>query len=426
MSPFGWPEESAKEDLDYFNPTNVLVTAPEIIFLWVARMVMANTKFMGRLPFTSVYFNATVCDKKGRKFSKTLGNGIDPLEVVDQHGADAVRYTAISLAPLGGRVMMAVEDFDHGARFMNKIWNAARFVFSYLKNGDQLPSLSAVSLQAKDHWLLQEYARTATEMNQFLEQFRVNEAVEKLYHFIWGSICDWGLECAKADLKSNDSKSRLASLSVLTYVLDGAMRLAHPVMPFITEEIYQKLPPHPDLERAASIVIAPYPSEVFSADSEQAESWQKIQDLIGKIRSTRQTSGIPPKTELAVQIQCAPELAAAIRAAEPWIQTLARVSEVTAATQITAPKACLSAVGTGFELYIPAAGLIDIAEELKRLQLEQSRLKKVIVGIEKKLNNKNFMDRAPEDVRAQTKAQFDNLEMQIQGIAKNLKSLQAE
>lgn len=423
MSPFGWAEDKKNEDLEYFNPTDVLVTAPEIIFLWVARMVMANTKFMKRLPFTNIYFNATVCDKKGRKFSKTLGNGIDPLEVVEKHGADAVRYTAISLAPLGGRVMMSVDDFDHGARFMNKIWNAARLLFSNLKEGDELPTIASLQLKAKDHWLLSEYAKTTGEVNNFLEQFRVNDAVDKLYHFIWGAFCDWGLECAKSDLKSDDDSKRLHSLSILIYVLDGALRLAHPVMPFITEEIWQKLPAHPDIKKEESIVIAAYPETSFAADKASAENWQRVQELISTVRSTRQTAKIAPKVELDLLVKCSDDFARVLMKASPWITSLARVAKVEASPEVGAPKASLSAVGKGYELYIPAADHIDIEEELQRLKNEQARLKKVIVGIEKKLNNKNFMDRAPEDIRQQTKEQFENLSAQIMAIDKNLGTL---
>ena len=263
MSPFGWPEEDEKsvKDLAYYNPTDVLVTAPEIIFLWVARMVMANLKFQGRLPFKHVYFNATICDKQGRKFSKTLGNGIDPIEVIDKHGADAVRFTAVSLAPLGGRVRMEHDDFDNGARFMNKIWNAARFLLKYVDTNTELPSLDSFEPSMAEKWLLDNFAQTAAKVDKNLEAYRVNDAVEDIYHFIWGCFCDWGLENAKSSLNGDDQKRKLETISVLVYVLNGALRLAHPVIPFITEEIWQKLPKHSDWDKADSITIAKFPEE---------------------------------------------------------------------------------------------------------------------------------------------------------------------
>ena len=172
LSPFGWPDEN-NEDLEYFNPTDVLVTAPEIIFLWVARTVMVNLKFKNRLPFKSVYFNATVCDKKGRKFSKTLGNGIDPLQVIEQHGADAVRYTAISLAPLGGRVKMDVTDFENGAKFINKIWNAARYLLQNVDPSRPVVPLKDLDLTLPDAWLIAELKKTSVEVNRCLESYRL-------------------------------------------------------------------------------------------------------------------------------------------------------------------------------------------------------------------------------------------------------------
>ena len=282
MSPFGWPEtdEKSVSDLAYYNPTNVLVTAPEIIFLWVARMVMANLKFKGQLPFKHVYFNATICDKQGRKFSKTLGNGIDPIEVIDKHGADAVRYTAVSLAPLGGRVRMELGDFDNGARFMNKIWNAARFLLKYVDPKTNLPSIDSFEPSMAEKWLLDNFAVTAAKVDKNLEAYRVNDAVEDIYHFIWGCFCDWGLENAKASLNGDDETRKLQTISVLVYALNGALRLAHPVVPFITEEIWQKLPAHPDWDKAESITVAKFPEESkLPRFAEEAAIWKAFSRL---------------------------------------------------------------------------------------------------------------------------------------------------
>ncbi len=428
MSPFGWPKEGDQElkDLDYFNPTDVLVTAPEIIFLWVARMVMVNLKFLNRLPFKHVYFNATVCDKQGRKFSKTLGNGIDPLEVVEKYGADAVRFTAISLAPLGGRVRMEVGDFENGARFVNKIWNAARMVFQHLEPGQQLPRLSELQLSLADKWLIHRLRETSDKVNKNLESFRVNDAVDDLYHFIWGSYCDWGLECAKTALSGESGPDKLRALSVLVYTFEGALRLAHPLMPFVTEELWHKLPSHPDWGmRPASLCVAAYPQEHSIPSFEQeSQDWKIVQDIVSGVRSVRQQMGLAPKQELPVIIRVDQGISSIVAEASEWIKRLARASQVSSGPEVVRQGQSLTAVGKGFEVYLPVQGLIDVDKERKRLQTEEQRIQKILSGIVAKLENENFVARAPEDVLEQNRAQRQNMEEQLHSIRKNLSALE--
>ncbi len=430
LSPFDWPSKDAKaiETLEYFNPTDVLVTAPEIIFLWVARMVMANLKFKNRLPFKHVYFNATVCDKQGRKFSKTLGNGIDPLDVIAKHGADAVRFTAISLAPLGGRVKMDVDDFDNGARFVNKIWNAARMVFQHLEPGQSLPGIETLTLTLSEKWLIQRLRETAVKVDTHLEGFRVNDAVEEIYHFIWGAFCDWGLECAKIDLAATaKAADKLRALSVLVYVFDGALRLAHPVMPFVTEELWQKMPAHPSWgPRPLSLSIAAFPHAGLIPDfAGAAAQWKTIQDIISGIRSVRSQMGLSPKQELPAHIRVDAALAPIVAAANEWIMRLGKADKVLSGPQVKRPGQSLTAVGQGFEIYLPVEGLIDIDKERLRLSTEEQRLRKILHSIASKLDNKSFVERAPEDVLEQTRAQRTNIDEQLSAIGRNLKALQA-
>ncbi len=427
LSPFGWPNEgTSSKQLEYFNPTDVLVTAPEIIFLWVARMVMVNLKFKQRLPFKHVYFNATVCDKQGRKFSKTLGNGIDPLEVVELHGADAVRFTAISLAPLGGRVRMEKEDFENGSRFVNKIWNASRLVFQHLEPNQTLPSLKGLQLSLAEKWLLNRLREATEKVDRHLEGYRVNDAVEELHHFIWGAFCDWGLECAKSDLAlPAGHKDKERALSVLVYVLDGALRLAHPVMPFVTEELWQKMPKHPDWgDRPESICIAAFPQAgLMPAYEDEAKQWKTIQDIVSGIRSVRSQMGLPPRQELPVHIRIDEALASTVTQAEEWIKRLAKADKVVSGPEVVRPGQSLSAVGKGFEVYLPVQGLIDVEKEQKRLSTEEQRLQKILSGILGKLNNASFVERAPEDVLEQTRVQKANMEEQLSAIRQNLKAL---
>ena len=426
MSPFGWPDNSATTgpELSAFYPSNVLVTAPEIIFLWVARMIMAGLKFKGRPPFKDVYFNATVCDKKGRKFSKTLGNGIDPLDVITKHGADAVRFTALSLAPLGGRVRMDIGDFEHGARFINKVWNAARFVLRHTSASTKLTSLKDLHLSLSEQWLLHEFDKTALKIDRLLNAYRLNEAVEEMYHFVWGSYCDWALECAKDQLGGTDHDSQEKSLNVLIYVLDGFLRLAHPIIPFVTEKIWQGLPPHPDWDRPHCLAVACYPKGSESTAMQKgAKSWETVQDIVSGIRSARQQSGLPPNVDLAAHIKASLEVCRLVDDNKTVIKRLANIKEIKAAADLEKPPKAICHVGSNFELYLPVEGVLDVAKERARLQQEELRIKKIVAGYDAKLRNEDFVKNAPPEVVDQTRQQHNNMTKQLDSISRNLQSL---
>ena len=426
LSPFGWPEETAtiKKELNYFYPSDVLITGPDIIFLWVARMIMVGLKFKGEVPFRDVYFNATVCDKKGRTFSKTLGNGIDPLDVIDKHGADAVRFTAVSLAPLGGRVRMDVNDFDHGARFVNKLWNAARFITRHAAPGKAMAPLKDLHPTLPESWLLTEFQRTAVKVNRLLEAYRLNEAVDAVYHFIWGSFCDWGLECAKENLQGTDAAAKAQTMSVLVYVLNGSLRLAHPVIPFVTEKIWQQLPLHPDWDKPKSLVIAKYPDgtqgPVFAAE---AADWGTVQEIVSGIRSVRQQSGLPTALALSAHIRTDQHTCTVLEQAKIWVMRLANVSHILASPEQRKPPRSICYVGKGFEIYLPVEGHLDVEKERKRLEQEKIRIEKIVAGYNAKLANVEFVKNAPEEVIEQTKEQHRNMSEQLRTIALNLTSL---
>ncbi|MBM4250960.1 MAG: valine--tRNA ligase [Deltaproteobacteria bacterium] len=422
ISPFGWPDKS--EDLDYFYPTDVLVTAPEIIFLWVARMVMVGLKTRGEVPFRDVFLTPTVCDKQGRKFSKTLGNGIDPLQVIAKYGTDAVRFTAVQLAPIGGRTRMSPEDFEAGGRFINKLWNASRFLLGYIKPGEKIAPLDPKSVGLSGQWLLNELAEAADRIDKALNSYRINDAADHVYHLIWGSFCDWGLETAKSALAGADEKTKSSTISLLVYVLDGILRLASPIMPFVTEEIWQKLPNHPDWDRPVSLTVAqfPHPSKLRHF-SEAAGQWALVQSLVSEIRSVRSQSGIAPKLPLKAFVRTSSDLAGLFEGASTDICRLASLGELSSGPEVTRPGKSLAAVGRGFEAFIPADGIIDIAKEQARLKTEVTRISKILAGIEAKLANPNFTDRAPTEVLEQTKAQRDNMRFQLESLQKNLETL---
>ena len=341
ISPFGWPEET--KDLKHFYPTNVLVTAPEIIFLWVARMVMVGQKTQGEIPFTDIFLTATVCDKQGRKMSKTLGNGIDPITVIDRHGTDAVRFTGVHLAPLGGRIRMAEEDFEVGAKFINKIWNASRFLLGKIKEGETIEPLTEVALSSSDAWLLDRFACAATDINKNLENFRINDAVSAIYHLIWDDFCDWGVETAKESLTSNNSPRRPAVVSTLVYVLDGILRLASPVIPFVTEEVWRQLPRHPDWDHPDSLMIAKYPSSAgLQRYEEKAQAWSHVQRLISSLRSVRTQAGLPPKEKFKALVKVADNsLADTFGAAKADIVRLAGLENLEVGLDVQPKGQCL-------------------------------------------------------------------------------------
>ena len=422
LSPFGWPDKTA--DLATFFPSNVLITAPEIIFLWVARMIMAGYKFQGKLAFKDVYFNATVCDKQGRKFSKTLGNGIDPLDMIELHGADAVRFTTVSLAPLGGRVRMAVEDFDAGSRFINKIWNATRFVMKYVEPGKPIAKLDPVKLNVPCKWILNELREVAIKMDKHLAVYRINDAVDALYHFIWGSLCDWSIEAAKDALAGPDGETKQQTLSTLLFVFEQSFRLAAPVLPFVTEELWHHLPRHPDCDHPESLVVAKFPkAENLRAFESEAREWALVQDLISGLRSVRSQAEVSPKDPLPVLVKCDKALVEVFKNAAPWIKRLASVSDLTVGESTPRAGKCLAAVGNGYEAFLPVTGVIDIEKERKRLESEVKRVSAVVTGITNKLANPSFADRAPPEVVDETRKQGENMQAQLKNLRLNLDAL---
>ena len=426
ISPFGWPDDEA--DLAYFYPTDVLVTAPEIIFLWVARMVMVGLKTRGEVPFRDVFLTPTVCDKQGRKFSKTLGNGIDPRDLIAKHGTDAVRFTAVQLAPVGGRTRMSAEDFEAGARFVNKIWNASRLLLGQLKAAGldgNVPPLTASEIDLPCQWLLDEFADAADRTNKALAAYRINDAADHVYHAIWGSYCDWALETAKPTLQSGSDAAKARVLSTLVFVLDGLLRLASPILPFVTEEIWHKLPAHPDWgQRPKSLALAAYPDpSKLPRYPEAAANWRSVQELISAIRSARTQAGVPPRTTLPAFVKASPALVDLFKSTEADVCRLGSLDALVVATDQERPGQSLVSVGRGFVAFIPASGLIDIAQETKRLKAEVSRIEKVLGGLQAKLGNPSFVDRAPAEVIEQTRAQRANLESQLQGLRQSLEGL---
>jgi len=394
FSTLGWPEKT--QELEYYYPTSVLVTDPGILFFWVARMIMSGLKIMGDVPFRDVFIHGVVMDQFGRKMSKSLGNGIDPLEVVDKFGADAMRYTIVAITPLGQNLLLSMEKFNIGLRFANKIWNASRFILMNVENIDLKPP-SEGDLDISDRWILTVFNETVKKVLNSFDAYRINEAASLIYEFFWHEFCDWYVELTKVRLYGEDMKKKSVAGYILVKVLDGSLRLLHPFMPFITEEIWQRLPLKKD---KPSIMVSDYPEykpdEVFPGSVEKI---QILKELCYIVRNIRGEMRVPPEKKISVLIKTATDQIENLIAAQiDAIKFLTRASEIKYGRDVKKPPSSGSGVGNGFEVYVPLKGLIDIEKEMERLNKELLKLENEIMRSERKLGNEDFLNKAPKDV----------------------------
>jgi len=430
FSTLGWPEKTP--DLEAFYPTNTLVTGADILFFWVARMIMSGIEFMGEVPFRDVYLNGTVRDHMGRKMSKSLGNGIDPIEVVEKFGADALRYTVIAASGIGTDLLLDYqnlpETFAPGRNFANKIWNAGRFALMNLDH-ETVPSIDTVrgSLELADRWILSRLNEAAASVTRSLEQFRFHEAAERAHHFFWGEIADWYLELVKPRFRSDAPEaSRMAAKATLVEVLDGAFRLLHPIMPFITEALWLRLPQRRGVEREESLVIGRWPeARPDRNDPEAEQQMNALMELIGEIRTLRSEYGLQPGAEISIRISNAGDtLTGALNAESRAVQRLCKVGEIMTGDGAADGKAGAHAVlRSGGDLFIPLHGLIDFEKERARLQAEADRLAGQLRATEGKLANTQFVERAPVEVVQREREKAESLRDQIARLSEKLASL---
>jgi valyl-tRNA synthetase len=424
FSVFGWPQET--DDLEAFYPGHTMVTAPEILFFWVARMIMMGYEFQGEAPFTEVYLHGTVRDIKGRKMSKSLGNGIDPLRVVDEFGADAMRFTIVSQCAVGTDISLDHEDveatFAAGRNFANKIWNAGRFALMSL--GDEpVRSLADVraDLTLEDRWILACVARAAEEATQGLERFRLHEAAEGLYHHFWGEVCDWYLELVKNRLAAEaDEATREAARSTLVTVLDNAFRLLHPIVPFVTSELWNRLPWPEGTERPEDLIVAPWPEGLDGwHDAEALDSFAAFQALIVETRRLRKEYGVGEGQRVTLHVVGGPDgFAASIEGEGAALDQLARVNRIeTTAGEGVGAHAVLP---NGAELFLPLEGVIDVERERDRIQAEIEKLEGLLAGVRARLANEQFVTNAPEAVVAKARENGAQLEEQSSKLREKL------
>jgi valyl-tRNA synthetase len=402
FSTMGWPEDTAT--LRKFYPTDTLVTAADIIFFWVARMVMAGYEFTGECPFQDVYLNSIVRDGQGRKMSKSLGNSPDPLDIIDQYGADAMRFTMVSIAPVGQDVRYDAEKTEFGRNFANKIWNATRFAMMHLSGAGPLPgpprSPSPATGEGSggglpDRWITSRLQSVIADTRAALGAYRFNDAASTLYRFIWGEVCDWYLELIKPTLYGTDEAAKAATRQTLLNVLDQSMRLLHPLMPFVTEEIWQALP----IQRPTpSIMIAPYPQASERCDGEAEQRISQMIEAVTAIRNIRAELGIPPSTALNVRV-AANGAGDGVRAVEGFICALAKVTSVELIGDGPRPHGEPSAMVAGLgEFFVPLRGVVDPAAVRDRLTKDLGKVDKELSGVSAKLARQDFVDKAPADV----------------------------
>ena len=385
----GWPEKTP--DLDYFYPTDVLVTGYDIIFFWVARMIFSGCEHTGRTPFHTVLIHGLVRDDKGRKMSKSLGNGIDPLEMIDQYGCDALRMNMVTSNSPGNDMRFYVERCEAMRNFANKLWNASRYVMMNL--GENFVPGLPENLEIADKWILSKLNTLISEVTENMEHYELGIAVQKIYDFIWDTYCDWYIELTKARLYSEEADRKQTALQVLVYVLDQTLRLLHPFMPYITEEIWQSLP-----HEGKALIVAKWPvtSEALSFKEEEAHM-ESVMNAIRAIRNRRAEMNVPPSKKATLYVLTSkPQI---FTEGEGFIQRLAYADRVelleSEPANLDGMVTCATADA---KLFIPMGQLVDIAKELERITKELDKARKNLASIQGKLSNEKFTARAPEAV----------------------------
>jgi valyl-tRNA synthetase len=396
FSTMGWPEETLT--LKKFYPTSCLVTGFDILFFWVARMMMMGLKFMGEVPFKEVYIHALVRDAQGQKMSKSKGNVIDPLSVIDEYGTDAFRFTLAAFAAQGRDIKLSTERIAGYKAFANKLWNAARFALMNLEGFEPAAAdLSQLDLSLADRWILARLATAAKETNAALADYKFNDAASTLYAFTWHEFCDWYIELVKDDLYGADPAVKARAQAVLCTVLEQLLRLLHPFMPFITEEIWQALPGARPVD---SLMLAGYPTgEGLPVDAEGARRMELIMEVVKAVRNIRGEMDVPPGKQIAAVFDCRSAASAAIlQTGSRYIRALARVGEISCGVGIDRPEKAATQVAGDVEILLPLAGLIDVDAEVTRLAKEIAKVEKDVELFEKKLGNEAFVAKAPPQV----------------------------
>ena len=411
-----------KEEVDYYYPTNDLVTAPEIMFFWVARMIIAGYEYRGDLPFKNVYYTGIVRDKQGRKMSKSLGNSPDPLELIAEYGADGVRMGMLFSTPAGNDLPFDPSICDQGKKFSNKIWNAFRFLTMNMEEGvDYKPTLEIDEDNLADRWMMARIQQTIKGVDEDFANYKLNDALKKVYSLIWDDFCDWYIELAKPD--NYGDKFDVAKMNVALGMFEQLMKLLHPFMPFISEEIWQYIQ---DRKPEEALVISEWPEYDESLDSDSdVKLFTSLQEIVSSLRNIRAEMGVSPKEELEVLIKTVSgDLADSFSSNEWMLKKLQSVSSLSISTDVEKPGACSSAIVDGNEIYVPLAGLIDVDKEVERINSEIQRIEGWLKGVNGKLINENFVNNAPEAVVENERNKKRDGEANLEKLREQLKDFQ--
>ncbi|MCJ0605410.1 valine--tRNA ligase [Enterococcus cecorum] len=418
FSTMGWPD-TENEDFKRYFPTNTLVTGYDIIFFWVSRMIFQSLEFTDSRPFKNVLIHGLIRDEQGRKMSKSLGNGIDPMEVIEKYGADALRWFLSNGSAPGQDVRFSYEKMDAAWNFINKIWNASRFVLMNVEG------ISAADLHldgqksVADRWILTRLNETIEKVTHLFDRFEFGEAGRNLYNFIWDDFCDWYIEMSKETLYGDNPEAKRMNQAVLVYVLDNIVRLLHPIMPFVTEEIFSKLP-----TTTGSIVVASYPEVNEFSDESAAEGMEVLKEVIRAVRNIRAEVNTPLSKAVTLLIQANDEkVQAFLTANQNYIMRFCNPDELVIATELAVPDMAMSQVITGATIYLPLANLINLTEGIARLEKELAKLDSEVKRVQGKLANERFVSKAPQAVVDQERAkEADYLEKQ-QAVAQRIAQL---
>ncbi|MBJ7617782.1 valine--tRNA ligase [Weissella confusa] len=422
FSTMGWPDEDAEDFKRYF-PTNTLVTGYDIIFFWVARMMFQSKEFTGRRPFKNVLIHGLIRDEQGRKMSKSLGNGIDPMDVIEKYGADALRWFLATGSTPGLDVRFSYTKMDSAWNFINKIWNASRYVIMNLDDETkaELPAdLSVLTLA--DKWILSRLNETIASVTKNFDKFEFGEAGRSLYNFIWNDFADWYIEMTKETLNGNDEAAKKNVQAVLAYVLDNTLRLLHPIMPFVTEAIWQEMP-----HDGESIVVAAYPEVKAELDNPTAEAdFQSLTDLIKAVRTIRTEANAPMSTEIDVLIKTSDEnLARIFDENSDYINRFVKPKSLEISADVAAPKLAMTQIISGAEVYVPLEELIDLDEEIARLQGDLKKFAGEVKRAEGKLGNEKFVNNAPKAVVAEEREKLADWQAKLAATESRLEELKS-
>ncbi len=419
FSTLGWPEKT--EESEYFYPTDTLITGWDIIFLWVARMIMASIEFTGTIPFKDVYFNGMVRDEKRRKLSKSLGNSPDPMDLIDKYGADALRIGLLFITPEGQDVLFSTERIEVGRNFANKVWNASRFILSTLEKHSIALEDAPVTPKTKEGvWIISRLQTLIDDITSFLKHFRFNDVAKTLYEFFWHEFCDWYLEMIKPLINKGEKDEVENICATMVYALKVQLKLLHPFMPFITEEIYQRFP-----HSEESIMVSPWPREKKALVNKGIEKEiERLKEVINALRNIRGEMGVKPKRKAPCIITSSSEKPLKwLESYELYIKELGKVDKLTIAPKAEKPAFSASWVVEDMELYVPLKDIIDIQVEKERLAKEIKKLEKESHNLEMKLTNPKFLKKAPTEIVELTEKKKNDFASKIEKLQKNLEML---